>query len=133
MSNTAPVENEHSSLASHVAMAAISFFTGNPQAKQHIFYAVLGCILGFGAHLCAHGGVRRLIEDVANPAGKFFSLGLAESARGNRRCTEANTAGDKRRLRVVRYGIFVHGNMRLAQRRFHGLAGQLVTNKIHQK
>jgi hypothetical protein len=32
-----------------IAIAAISFFTGNPQAKQHIFYAVLGCMFGFGA------------------------------------------------------------------------------------
>jgi hypothetical protein len=32
-----------------MAFAAISFFTGNPNAKQHIFYAVLGCIFGFGA------------------------------------------------------------------------------------
>lgn len=32
-----------------IAAAGISFFTGNPQAKQHIGYAVLGCIFGFGA------------------------------------------------------------------------------------
>jgi len=32
-----------------IAIAAISFFTGNPQAKQHIVYAVLGCVFGFGA------------------------------------------------------------------------------------
>lgn len=32
-----------------IAIAAISFFTGNPNAKQHIIYAVLGCIFGFGA------------------------------------------------------------------------------------
>ncbi len=32
-----------------IAIAAISFFTGNPQAKQHIIYAVLGCMFGFGA------------------------------------------------------------------------------------
>ena len=32
-----------------MAIAAISFFTGNPDAKQHIVYAVLGCIFGFGA------------------------------------------------------------------------------------
>lgn len=32
-----------------LGFAAISFFTGNPQAKQHIFYAILGCIFGFGA------------------------------------------------------------------------------------
>lgn len=32
-----------------IAIAAISFFTGNPNAKQHIGYAVLGCIFGFGA------------------------------------------------------------------------------------
>ena len=32
-----------------IAIASISFFTGNPNAKQHIVYAVLGCIFGFGA------------------------------------------------------------------------------------
>lgn len=32
-----------------IAIAAVSFFTGNPNAKQHIVYAVLGCMFGFGA------------------------------------------------------------------------------------
>ncbi len=32
-----------------MAIAAISFFTGNPQAKTHMMYAILGCIFGFGA------------------------------------------------------------------------------------
>ena len=32
-----------------IAIGAISFFTGNPNAKTHIVYAVLGCIFGFGA------------------------------------------------------------------------------------
>jgi TrbC/VIRB2 pilin len=32
-----------------MGLAALSFFTGNPQAKQHIVYAILGCIFGFGA------------------------------------------------------------------------------------
>lgn len=32
-----------------IAIAAISFFTGNPNAKQHIAYAIIGCIFGFGA------------------------------------------------------------------------------------
>jgi type IV secretory pathway VirB2 component (pilin) len=32
-----------------IAVAAVSFFTGNPNAKQHIVYAVLGCMFGFGA------------------------------------------------------------------------------------
>ena len=32
-----------------ICIAAISFFTGNPEAKQHIVYAVLGCAFGFGA------------------------------------------------------------------------------------
>jgi len=32
-----------------IAVAAISFFTGNPNAKQHIVYAILGTIFGFGA------------------------------------------------------------------------------------
>jgi len=32
-----------------IAIAGISFFTGNPNAKQHIAYAVIGCMIGFGA------------------------------------------------------------------------------------
>lgn len=32
-----------------IALGAISFFTGNPNAKQHIAYAIIGCIFGFGA------------------------------------------------------------------------------------
>ncbi len=32
-----------------IAMAAISFFTGNQNAKQHIAYSVMGCIFGFGS------------------------------------------------------------------------------------
>lgn len=32
-----------------IAIAGISFFTGNPNAKQHVAYAILGCIIGFGA------------------------------------------------------------------------------------
>ena len=32
-----------------IAIAGISFLTGNPNAKQHISFAVVGCIIGFGA------------------------------------------------------------------------------------
>ena len=32
-----------------IGIAAISFFTGNPNCKQHVVYAILGCIFGFGA------------------------------------------------------------------------------------
>jgi len=32
-----------------LAIAAMSFYTGNPNAKQHLVYAILGCIFGFGA------------------------------------------------------------------------------------
>jgi hypothetical protein len=32
-----------------LALAAISFFTGSPNAKQNIIYAILGCVFGFGA------------------------------------------------------------------------------------
>lgn len=32
-----------------MAIAAISFFTGHPNAKTHVTYAVLGCVFGFGA------------------------------------------------------------------------------------
>jgi type IV secretory pathway VirB2 component (pilin) len=32
-----------------LALSAFSFFSGNPQAKQHVAYAIIGCVLGFGA------------------------------------------------------------------------------------
>ncbi len=32
-----------------LGIASVSFFTGNPNAKQHIVYAILGCGFGFGA------------------------------------------------------------------------------------
>ena len=32
-----------------IMFAGFSFFTGNPNSKQHIFYAILGSIIGFGA------------------------------------------------------------------------------------
>ena len=41
-----------------LAFAAVSFFTGNPQAKQHIIYAILGCLFGFGAE-----SIMNLIRD----------------------------------------------------------------------
>jgi len=32
-----------------LGFAAISFYTGNPDAKRHITYALIGCLIGFGA------------------------------------------------------------------------------------
>jgi hypothetical protein len=32
-----------------MGIAAVSFFTGSPNAKQHMVYAILGCCFGFGA------------------------------------------------------------------------------------
>lgn len=34
-----------------VCLAAISFFTGNPNAKQHAAYAVIGAAIGFGSQV----------------------------------------------------------------------------------
>jgi type IV secretory pathway VirB2 component (pilin) len=32
-----------------MGFAGVSFYTGNPNAKMHAWYAVLGTIIGFGA------------------------------------------------------------------------------------
>jgi len=32
-----------------MAFAGMSFFTGNPNAKQHVMYAIFGSVIGFGA------------------------------------------------------------------------------------
>lgn len=32
-----------------LVLASMSLYTGNPQAKQHIVYAIIGCAFGFGA------------------------------------------------------------------------------------
>ena len=34
-----------------LVLAAISFFTGSPNAKQHIVYAIIGCCIGFGSQV----------------------------------------------------------------------------------
>jgi hypothetical protein len=44
-----------------MAIAAVSFFSGNPQAKTHMFYAVMGCCFGFGAE-----GIMSLIRSIVN-------------------------------------------------------------------
>lgn len=32
-----------------IAFAAMSLFSGNPNGKQHVMYAIIGSIIGFGA------------------------------------------------------------------------------------
>lgn len=44
-----------------LALAGISFASGNPSAKQHIIYAVIGCVIGFGAE-----GLVTLIQSLVN-------------------------------------------------------------------
>jgi hypothetical protein len=44
-----------------IALSAVSFFTGNPQAKTHAFYAILGCCLSFGAD-----SIMQLIRSLVN-------------------------------------------------------------------
>lgn len=34
-----------------IIWASISLFSGNPNAKQHLLYAVMACAFGFGAQL----------------------------------------------------------------------------------
>jgi lipopolysaccharide export LptBFGC system permease protein LptF len=44
-----------------MGIAAVSFFTGSPNAKQHMVYAILGCVFGFGAQSIVNliGGIVR--------------------------------------------------------------------------
>ncbi|MGZ6311493.1 MAG: hypothetical protein ACXWOH_12730 [Bdellovibrionota bacterium] len=44
-----------------LGIASVSFFTGNPQAKQHIVYAILGCCFGFGAQAIT-GLISRIVH-----------------------------------------------------------------------
>lgn len=32
-----------------LAISGLSFASGNPSAKQHLTYAIIGCVVGFGA------------------------------------------------------------------------------------
>jgi type IV secretory pathway VirB2 component (pilin) len=34
-----------------ICIAGISFFSGNENAKRHIAFAVIGCLIGFGAQV----------------------------------------------------------------------------------
>ena len=44
-----------------LALAGMSFAAGNPGAKQHIIWAILGCIVGFGAE-----GIVNLIRSLVS-------------------------------------------------------------------
>lgn len=42
-----------------LALAGISFATGNPNARNHVIFAIIGCIIGFGAE-----SIVQLIQDL---------------------------------------------------------------------
>ncbi len=46
-----------------LVMAAFSFLTGNPNAKQHAIYAVVGAMIGFGA--------QAIIDFIRSSVGSF--------------------------------------------------------------
>ena len=55
-----------------------------------------------------------------------------KAACGQRRCADANTAGDERGLRVVRDGVFVTGHARFAEDAFGFFTGQAFRLQIDQ-
>ena len=34
-----------------IILAAVSFFTGSPRAKEHAVYAIIGCCIGYGSQM----------------------------------------------------------------------------------
>ena len=59
-------------------------------------------------------------------------LGLGEAARGHRRRAQADAARDHRLFRVVRDGVLVDRDVRLAEHRLGFLAGDALGAQIHQ-
>src|SRR6266852_9778565 len=60
--------------------------------------------------------VLRRIQHVGDEVAEVLRLGEAKAARRHRRRADADAAGDERLLRVVRDGVLVYRDVRLAQR-----------------
>ncbi len=65
--------------------------------------------------------------------GQFDTLADLEPTAGDCRGTDTQAGGDERRLRVVRHGVLVHGDMGTAQGRIGVLAGQALTDQADQE
>src|SRR6185295_2846387 len=73
------------------------------------------------------------VEHVGDPVGDLFELALLEAARRAGRGADADAAGHHRRPRVVRHGILVDRDVRLAERGVGIFPGDVLVGQIEQE
>src|SRR5258705_6287509 len=88
---------------------------GLPQAVHRMATAQPG---HFGRHALEGLLVLRRVQHVGDEIAEVLRLGEAKTARRHRRRADADSAGDEGLLRIVRDGVLVYRDVRLAQRIF---------------
>ena len=73
-----------------------------------------------------------VFHDVTHHVGDFDHFRLFKAACCWCRSTDTNTAGNKRRLRVVRYGVFIDGDVGTAKRCISRFSGNAFGNQGNQ-
>src|SRR5690606_41676353 len=81
------------------------------------------------AHALQQHFVFEVFEDVADPAGNLARLLDTEAAGGDRRRAETQAAGNEWRARVVRHGVLVHGDVRIAESGIGILTGDVLCDE----
>src|SRR5712691_2513454 len=87
----------------------------------------------FGRHALEGLVVLRRVQHIGDEIGEVLRLGEAKTARRHRRRADADAAGDERLLRIVRDGVLVYRDVRLAQRVFRVLARDVPGTQVEQE
>src|SRR5450631_1353041 len=86
-----------------------------------------------GPRTLNRGFIAHVIEHIGNPIRQLPHLGLFEAARRHGGRTDAQSAADGRRTRIVRYRVLVDRHVRAPQRRIGIFAGNVLIDEIEQE
>ncbi|STI48067.1 Uncharacterised protein [Escherichia coli] len=73
------------------------------------------------------------VQHVTHPASQFFRFGFFKATTGNRREYPREYRRSQRALRIVRYAVFVDGDVSTAQSGVRFFTGQVFINQINQE
>src|SRR5690606_35096429 len=90
----------------------------------------LGFHLGFDR---VRSTVFQCVQHITDPASQLGGFGFFEATAGDGRGTDTHTRGDERRTRVVRNGVFVHGDVGAAQGSVSVFTGVFLADQVDQE
>src|SRR5690606_30178459 len=90
----------------------------------------LGFHLGFDR---VRRTVFQCVQHITDPASQLGGFGFLEATAGDGRGTDTYTRGDERRTRVVRNGVFVHGDVGAAQSCVSVFTGVFLADQVDQE